>query len=1084
MSMNSYGHAQYLLYEAKICRFIEIRYACEAAYAVGDWLKLAFLLDLTEKELGVSLWLTEMRSAYLQSNMGKEERRSYLASIVNSTSENPYIQYMFLLFNYRAEENVSARDFVSTLHNVCPPESAASKIVHLAMGFCPQMTFDEAAQCLSRLGEFPIIDQYNLVLAITQCLFASLSEKEEHENTVRAKNAYTSAAELIDQFTGDRQVRRLHALVGKVDRISDGDTLIDMLDQYSTARYDTLTLANKDCIEKFASIDGVNILARADVQNLSSGTSCAQVFFSGKLNRLYEQLKEIATFSSLALNSTNQLEKEAQALGGSTWAAGVRLILDRQTNDERIFKASRRQVFSALRCYDENPILSFIFDAIGSGERYLSAISSGLDQSETITITRTLLRASVDGSSLNGGLPDERCVKIEAINYLRAANPQAAVTRLEKANKERRSELSYFESGILLIEAYLRSANLHACSDLCAKLYVERNNLAPLLPLERLISGLLEAYENAPNIDATILGRLSVVISLDMYSRFVSPSHDSERADSFNDFLQAQRVSKISEINVNGFQDDIDELIYFLTKVCVTDVLDQSLALSSTRSVEDERAIILVIASDLLASLGHVPPPELEEELRDIRTRQVVRETTLQLDQSKIFVNVDGIKKSINLSLKEQWNRYRLVSSQHAPSAFEEFQKVIRQAVGDKVVLLPLSAPLSEKGNLFARMVLDVRDQFTTSREYGLDSNLSTNLRHGDVLRELRGPFLQHRLVTNKQTDMSEYQDNSHWIISDDFGQISRLQTALANFSAAIDNEIERLNREVIRIRSEQAPSGLFNYTVTEPEIHYLQSMCDTLESHEEFLEVVIQRLWTYTGTALTDIQRELNTVTSTTFQSALDSLQATAVEIDHYDELSSLVSAINLARPDMQAAIDRVSGWFRLSRNYEFQDYALVIAFEAALATVRTYFSNINIQFRLAGPDQTVMAGWTLPYFVRLLSLLFQNAAQHCGIEHGRLRLNCSIVLANETIRLDVENDFSPTKDVDALRSKVASLNADFGAEGVSERVVVEGGSGYPKIWKILAHDLRRDYRLEVKLRDDEIFCVSIDVNSRDLVR
>jgi hypothetical protein len=87
-----------------------------------------------------------------------------------------------------------------------------------------------------------------------------------------------------------------------------------------------------------------------------------------------------------------------------------------------------------------------------------------------------------------------------------------------------------------------------------------------------------------------------------------------------------------------------DGLIYFLRQVCVPDVLDQSLTLLGTRDVEDERIAILRGLIEMMASPGKLPPSEIKEELREITTRQVVRDTSLRLDQSKIYVNVDGIR--------------------------------------------------------------------------------------------------------------------------------------------------------------------------------------------------------------------------------------------------------------------------------------------------------------------------------------------------------------------------------------------------------------------------------------------------------
>ena len=158
--------------------------------------------------------------------------------------------------------------------------------------------------------------------------------------------------------------------------------------------------------------------------------------------------------------------------------------------------------------------------------------------------------------------------------------------------------------------------------------------------------------------------------------------------------------------------------------------------------------------------------------------------------------------------------------------------------VGGKIAVVSLSLPSNEKTNLFLRMVLDLRDDSTTSKEYGLDLNLSTNIRHGFILRELRGPLVARNLITNKTTELGDYKENSHWLDKDedDYFDRSKLNDALSAFSRNIDAVIENLTRKIIRIRSTQAPEGLFNYEFSSVEIQLVQRSVGFTISYEEFL--------------------------------------------------------------------------------------------------------------------------------------------------------------------------------------------------------------------------------------------------------
>jgi hypothetical protein len=200
--------------------------------------------------------------------------------------------------------------------------------------------------------------------------------------------------------------------------------------------------------------------------------------------------------------------------------------------------------------------------------------------------------------------------------------------------------------------------------------------------------------------------------------------------------------------------------------------LDQSLTFEKTQDVEDERIAILRRLIEMMTSPGKLPPPEIKEELRDITTRQVVRETTLRLDQSKIYVNVEGIRRSIDVNMREDWNRYRLISSASLGFArYEQLERFLEDKMGTKVTVVSY-APFTEARALLTRMIGQLREEFTSNKEFGLNSNLSTNIRRGYVSGEFRGPLVNRSLITNRNSDSGDYVDNNYWLGSvDEFDQ-------------------------------------------------------------------------------------------------------------------------------------------------------------------------------------------------------------------------------------------------------------------------------------------------------------------------
>ena len=83
----------------------------------------------------------------------------------------------------------------------------------------------------------------------------------------------------------------------------------------------------------------------------------------------------------------------------------------------------------------------------------------------------------------------------------------------------------------------------------------------------------------------------------------------------------------------------------------------------------------------------------------------------------------------------------------------------------------------------------------------------------------------------------------------------------------------------------------------------------------------------------------------------------------------------------------------------------------------------------------------------------------------------------------MSARNNLATTVDLDHVRRQVAIVNSDFGRERASKFIREEGGSGYPKIWKILAHDLGGEHALDVSLTSTGEFLVEIMIEAKGIV-
>jgi hypothetical protein len=634
----------------------------------------------------------------------------------------------------------------------------------------------------------------------------------------------------------------------------------------------------------------------------------------------------------------------------------------------------------------------------------------------------------------------------------------------------------------LLVRCYLTQGKFAEASELAAKLLVKSSYFALVLPITQLVAGLL-THHNEPLAISPTRGLISVAIIFDIYSRYVSSDRGAERADAYKDVLRRHEVDRASRLNATSN----DELIYFLRHVCVPDVLDQSLALLGTRDVEDERIAILRRLIEMMTSPGKLPPPEIKEELREITTRQVVRDTSLRLDQSKIYVNVDGIRRNIDVIMREDWNRYKLIASASVDFTFQEqLERILEGKMVTRVTVVSY-APFVQARALLTRMIGQLRDEFTSNKEFGLNSNLSTNIRHGYVLLEFRSPLVNRKLITNRNSENEDYVDNTYWLDplsdSDSSGRL-RLRGILNSFSARVDEEINFVNK-LLQIRADKTPQGLFIYEGVERVIAPIGAAISKAETYDEFVAEVFASLWKVTEKNLSQVRDKLMMVVLPTFGDALGRLEGELREGGFDQLVPALLTAIPLARLDMQVAIERVASWFTLSSNSEYQDFDLEIAYRAALSSVKTYYSNISIHSAyVSHPGPIMLQGWCLPILARLFFLILDNAAFHGASEVMRLRISTSVALGgNDLLSLKISNTLPGGLDLNRLRSTINSINDAYGEEKAKEMVGQEGGSGYPKMWKLLNFDLGSRHSVRAAQEGSE-FVVYVDIDATELVK
>lgn len=1066
-------------HSVQISNFIRLRQEADECFLSGNFLNLKRILSQVEKEYGISIWLAGSWINYYQLSGGIRAKNKYLTQI--SSQDAPWLTaYIINWLSYKASNAANSSEFNRLLNRIVPLESGASHLIHSLNGNYTPVDYRTAGEIISYTDNMSIIDKYEILIIVLQMLSAEQIEINNPEAHF-IREILGSLASRID----DGQISRLLVRLGRPGNIGRDLNLLSLIDEYGNDQFASVlqTISAKPtsalCVEE------INLLCRCR-SLLEAPEAEGELLDSDPYSiKITRDLRSIISFASDAIEARLRTERTALMFCNTSWGSSLSSILLHQVNDERVFAPSFTQTMQALRSAKDQPLLAFSMPTQEATVDYLSALGSAAPNS---TALRTMASLAESPSPPLGKIviaPDRIKRRLEAFKIARQGDYDLAAQILWDEVIPNAPHLISTEAFLLLVRITLSSHSVARSSDLAAQLFVSSRYFGLILPLKELVGEILSTHYQQFSISPT-RGLLSVAIVFDIYSRFIGTDRDAERADAYKDVLKRAGVKYASELSASSANFRTDELIYFLQQVCAPDVLDQSLDLQNTREVENERLAILLNLTELITLNGGQPPEALKDELREIRTRQVVRDTTLRLDQSKVYVNVAGIRRTIDVTQQENWNRYQLLMQGEDDSAIRSLEAIVRAAYGEKVTVIEINPVKSEMYSLFSKMIGELCNEFTLNKEFGLNSNLSTNIRHGYVLKELRGPLVARNLITNKQTESGNYLQNVYWnerLPDWHIGRSGELQDILTDFSRHVDDKIEHLNRKLLRIRSDTNPEGLFVYDIGEHAMIQLERRWSKIPTYDEFVDTVFSYFWDATQRNLDRVRENLNTEILNDLNSITSDLQSRLNNAGFDSLIPSLETAITMARPEMRSAVERVSSWFTLPRNTEYQDFDLEIAFEAGLQSVRTYYKNKSISSTYSAPSQIVILGWCLPMFARLFFLLLDNAAEHTAKNRHDLDVRLDVESTADSLLLTLKNDLPADYDLDRLIAKVETINSDYGKEKARDLLGEEGGSGYAKIWKVLKTDLARVHDLRVAI-DGRAFVVEIMINSHGVVQ
>lgn len=550
-----------------------------------------------------------------------------------------------------------------------------------------------------------------------------------------------------------------------------------------------------------------------------------------------------------------------------------------------------------------------------------------------------------------------------------------------------------------------------------------------------------------------VLEELSFVFFDDDFKRY--------RIDCFLNFLDDNNFIEPLDITKSKYPSKL--VYYFLYTICNKKTLSKIYWLfDSSEEVDEYRVKICNYLLDF-----EPYNKELKSEIEDLTKNLALKKRLRDVDKSRVFVDIRDIYKKIYSAIDRQVEIFNSIP----PSRYvkgEDKENVI-------YCRNPRHYILAEMYSIYAK-------EFCFSSS-GIDTSLSTRVRHGSLSNQVLRTLSDNALTYNKYSSNNKLFDESEQ--NDDI--FKAINMCLLDFNINVNQKLEYLRQHILKVFIDKPiDEAVFDYSYSIADRDYLLELFEYIEktNTEQVISVLNNILITKTNHFLVTIKDE---VLPDLLNSLIDECDKLNETISPYIEKKTDRRRIGKKIADCKAAlyseIDTISEWFSLNDSDNWDDFSFDDLIDMCFEIEKKLFSGFeSINLNRFKENDFVFKGEIFRQCIDIILMLFNNAIQHSGFigQLSELKIDCSIKSDNNSIYLIVENNISDTINKEDLNSIIIDINNNYkGQKYLMINTREEGGMGLLKVMAILfsathAHEQfyvslnENKFRVEIKIKKE----------------
>lgn len=1017
-------------YKTTINEFLRIRETIDELIFYENYQEAEREILACEVKYGMSLWLLEEKSC-VYNNLKKNT-----TSITKGCKQN-MITSIIDFYIMRSSKEVTFKDYdyfvqreISKFLRMNPgAENVMSMYHYMIAPYSFEISDDNISDILGFIYNMPLFDRYLCIIDLCEFIITK-SEKIQFINEVKESWSYLHEI-------NDKTILVINIMLHGVDQTVCNKALEDPL---LGAKNKFITGMLEECLEEISqyidtnkfNIHAYNLLVET-MQLLNK--NIVDININPISKNLINHLKSVYSIDDNFADSFEVVRKKIISCVHSLWARDLynSIIRINQPIDEKLQKyAVKYSNFQNLTIETicENLVLKdalVFFDIIKIRNNYLDFWNTYLLKAQkeiekycklTDIINLVSIYKKVEFSFFNKFL---QSIKIGNI----------------MKNRFIKRMWSNISTGY----------DMEAAIDYFIKIFIKQEYYVMLAPIDKFI----EYVKGSKNVNKK---DLRVPILLYIYSTYFDESKRDDLTIACEDYFDLNKIERPSQLVID--RNETEKSIYFLKNICIPQIIGPViLTIRTVKELDQER----IETCQLLRQIDPSNEKIYEDEIMEITRKLFINEGLMTIESNKIHVNTDGLKTKLIKNLKSEFNNFLYYRNHQIDSVLQIIKNI---EDGEKCKIITLN-----ESQMFNEIVYKIRNEFVLGGEYSLDGYLSINIRHGILDGQLRAPLSKYNLLTTYKVETESYDINERWTYAiKDCNLKVKVKEAIIQFNKEIEQLIFTWKNELIQISTEEKPThGIFDYSLNETDIRMLQTYLTENITLEDFIDILFDYLWRITERNLYKMKTIISEDISVQVNYSFEKLIKVYREVNEKNVFPDALRWLGSVKNEMDDELDKISNWFCRSAESQQADFDLEYAMQIGYKMIQSIHPDQKIDLNIERKNsKQKIAGKYLKFYWEIFYTQFDNISKYASVVGDTIFIDCELRVEQKGVYIKMQNDYDCSNGVTNEMERIETAKKIISDKAYLAKAKQEGGSGIPKIYKIMSSDLSMNTFIDCK--------------------